>query len=61
MVAETLGSAETRAAVVTRVSTKVKWAELELDGRSGGEAYGKRGANGVDETSWTGGSCDPSS
>ncbi len=61
MVSEMLGSAETRAAVVMRVSAKLKWAELELDSRSGGEACGRGGVSGVNESSWTRGSCDLSS
>ncbi len=61
MVAKTLGSVETREAMVMKVNAKLKWVELELDSRSRGEACGRRGTNSVDETSWTGGSCDPSS
>ncbi len=61
MVSEKLGSVETRTGVVTRVSTNLKWMGLESDRRSGRKACGRGGASSVDESSWTGGSCDPSS
>jgi len=61
MVFEMLRSIENREAVVTRVSVKLKWVKLELklDSRSGGEACGRQGTNGVNETSWAiGSSCN---